>query len=191
MLTITGGKFKGRQVRTLSSHKTRYTPALARRAFFDMIDVTGCTFLDLFGGSGVMSFEALSRQASFALSVEVSRSACSVIRKNRDSLGIVPDEMRIICADFRRALKSFATSSQSFDVIFADPPFEEGFFSDLIKNLGRSTNHLQDSLIVIETSAEYLAELTSCLEPSDFVLSGNKSYSGVNLLFLEVRRDGP
>ena len=191
MLTITGGKFKGRQVRTLSSHKTRYTPALARRAFFDMIDVTGCTFLDLFAGSGVMSFEALSRQASFALSVEVSRSACSVIRKNRDSLGIVPDEMRIICTDFRRALKSFATSSQSFDVIFADPPFEEGFFSDLIKNLGRSTNHLQDSLIVIETSAEYLAELTSCLEPSDFVLSGNKSYSGVNLLFLEVRRDGP
>ena len=191
MLTITGGKFKGRQVRTLSSHKTRYTPALARRAFFDMIDVTGCTFLDLFAGSGVMSFEALSRQASFALSVEVSRSACSVIRKNRDSLGIVPDEMRIICTDFRRALKSFATSSQSFDVIFADPPFEKGFFSDLIKNLGRSTNHLQDSLIVIETSAEYLAELTSCLEPSDFVLSGNKSYSGVNLLFLEVRRDGP
>ena len=191
MLTITGGKFKGRQIRTLSSHKTRYTPALARRAFFDMIDVTGCTFLDLFGGSGVMSFEALSRQASFALSVEVSRSACSVIRKNRDSLGIVPDEMRIICTDFRRALKSFATSSQSFDVIFADPPFEEGFFSDLIKNLGRSSNHLQDSLIVIETSAEYLAELTSCLEPSDFVLSGNKSYSGVNLLFLEVRRDGP
>ena len=191
MLTITGGKFKGRQVRTLSSHKTRYTPALARRAFFDMIDVTGCTFLDLFAGSGVMSFEALSRQASFALSVEVSRSACSVIRKNRDSLGIVPDEMRIICTDFRRALKSFATSSQSFDVIFADPPFEKGFFSDLIKNLGKSTDHLQDSLIVIETSAEYLAELTSCLEPSDFVLSGNKSYSGVNLLFLEVRRDGP
>ena len=191
MLTITGGKFKGRQIRTLSSHKTRYTPALARRAFFDMIDVTGCTFLDLFAGSGVMSFEALSRQASFALSVEVSRSACSVIRKNRDSLGIVPDEMRIICTDFRRALKSFATSSQSFDVIFADPPFEKGFFSDLIKNLGKSTDHLQDSLIVIETSAEYLAELTSCLEPSDFVLSGNKSYSGVNLLFLEVRRDGP
>ncbi|KUK95466.1 MAG: N6-adenine-specific methylase [Thermotogales bacterium 46_20] len=189
MLTITGGRFKGRHVRTLSSHKTRYTPALARRAFFDMIDITGRTFLDLFAGSGIMSLEALSRQASLAVPVEVSRSACSVIKSNRDSLGIASDEIRIVCTDFRRALKSFATSSQSFDVIFADPPFEKGFFSDLVKNFGKFVDYLRDSLIVIETSGEYLAEFTTCLESSDFVLTRNKSYSGVNLVFLEVRRD--
>ncbi|RAM58927.1 hypothetical protein DS65_02340, partial [Mesotoga sp. SC_4PWL113PWK15] len=79
MLVITGGKWARRSIKTPPRRSTRYTPQSARKALFDIVDVSSKTFLDLFSGSGIISFEALSRGAIDVTSVDSSKKACQSI----------------------------------------------------------------------------------------------------------------
>jgi len=110
MLTITGGKWTRRPIKTTARRKTRYTPQSARKALFDIVDVASKSFIDLFAGSGIMSFEAMSRGAAEAISVDVSKKACNLILDNRNELDPSMN-LRIVCADFRRAIPSLISLS--------------------------------------------------------------------------------
>ena len=82
-MRITGGKFKNRIVKTSDQKKVRPTPAKMREAIFSMIgqNLEGCSFLDAFGGSGIMGLEARSRGAHPVLIVENNRASFRVILK--------------------------------------------------------------------------------------------------------------
>ncbi len=189
MLSITGGEFKGRVVRTPSRKMTRHTPSLARRALFDAIDPREAVFLDLFSGSGIMSLEAISRGAAKAICVEVSKTACAGIRTNRSAFGLDNDTLTVICADFRRAIGMLSREYSSFDLVFADPPFERGFLSDVVAHLGQYVQSFLLSSIVIEVSPDLLEEVEEAVRKSNFSVVSIRTYSGVKLVFLEVSTD--
>jgi len=128
-LEITGGLFKGRKIKTVDDSRTRYTPSLVRKAIFDVFDVEGTTFADVFAGSGIVGFEALSRGAKSVTMADLSKRAVKAILQNAEALG-VKERIRVMQIDFRKALK--ALSHDPPDFMFLDPPFNGGYVEEIL-----------------------------------------------------------
>ena len=149
MLAIENGYLKGRKINTVPDKRTRYTPANVRRALLNIIDVEDMNSLEIFGGSGCVSFEFISSGATKATIIETSKKACSTIVKNAKSLKI-NNKIRLICSDFR---KSIAKLNEKYDIIFMDPPFQMGLADEAMKKISENTNiYDEDTLIIVEHS---------------------------------------
>ena len=124
-MRIITGSAKGVKLLTLEGLETRPTAERTKEAVFSMLqfDIEGRTVLDLFGGSGQLGLEALSRGAEFAVIVESSRQAFEVIRRNAQN--VLKDEMdsraKLMKMDYRSAVAQLA--GQKFDLVFLDPPY--------------------------------------------------------------------
>lgn len=124
-MRISGGEFRGRPLFTHKGLDVRPTPDKVRQAFFNIIGekINGARFLDLFGGTGAMGLEAVSRGA--AMSVIVEKDHSNLVIKNAGHLGIGDDpRLRIIRADSFAALEKFAREGDLFDIVYADPPWK-------------------------------------------------------------------
>ena len=125
MLRITGGELRGRSLEAPAGDRTRPTQAKLRQALFNSIqaDLPDARVLDLFSGSGALAFEALSRGAAHAVSVESARPAAKLISKNAAALG-VRERFTLIEDSVDRAWGRLAGP---FDVVLADPPYAAGW----------------------------------------------------------------
>lgn len=122
-MRIVAGKYKGLRLRTPPAEgPTRPTTDRVRESLFSAIGprIEGARFLDLYGGTGAISLEAVSRGAAQATMVECHPRALAVIRRN---LALVdsPPEIRLVRA---RVEKLLAKIEEPFDLVFADPPFK-------------------------------------------------------------------
>ncbi|OIP99540.1 MAG: hypothetical protein AUK35_06605 [Zetaproteobacteria bacterium CG2_30_46_52] len=114
---------RGRTLRVPDIHGLRPTSSRVREALFNILgDISDASVLDLFAGSGVMALESLSRGAKSAMSIEGDRSACEAMKKIQ-SAWPVPN-WSIQNAMLPKVLKLHAGTY--FDVIFADPPYQQG-----------------------------------------------------------------
>jgi 16S rRNA G966 N2-methylase RsmD len=88
-LRVTGGALRGRRV-PVPAGEVRPTSERARQAYFNIVSdrLPGARFLDLFAGSGVFSFEALSRGAAAALAVEQNERQCALIEQTAAAFGV-------------------------------------------------------------------------------------------------------
>jgi 16S rRNA (guanine966-N2)-methyltransferase len=93
--------------------------------------VAGARVLDLFAGTGALGIEALSRGASDAVFVERSRDALRALRKNLAELGLEA-RARVVERDLSLGLGARVLESASFDLVFADPPYEGGWLARLL-----------------------------------------------------------
>lgn len=108
--------------------------------------MTGQTCLDLFAGTGVMGFEALSRGAAAVTLVEKSLAAYQALQQNKRALDAA--KAQLLNQD---ALQFLGSNKQKFDLIFLDPPYNLGWINKILPQL---VAHLQkDGLIYVE--AEY------------------------------------
>ncbi|GAB6188652.1 16S rRNA (guanine(966)-N(2))-methyltransferase RsmD [Marinitoga arctica] len=149
MLTIENGYLKGRKIKIVPDKRTRYTPANIRRALLNIIDVKDMNSLEVFGGSGCVSFELISAGVLKSTIIEVSKKACSTIIKNAKTLQI-DNKIHLICSDFR---KSIAKLNEKYDIIFMDPPFQMGLASEsLSKIIENKKIYDENTLIVVEHS---------------------------------------
>jgi 16S rRNA (guanine966-N2)-methyltransferase len=124
---ITGGEWRSR--RLLGPGKNlhiRPTPdAMRERAFAVLGDrVSGARFLDLFAGTGVNGIEALSRGAHSVVFVERHRAAAHLTSKNIAAFDLPPDRVELIVGKADAAVGRLARRSTTFDIAWADPPFE-------------------------------------------------------------------
>jgi 16S rRNA (guanine966-N2)-methyltransferase len=125
-MRIVGGRFRGRSLATPSSDAIRPTSDRLRETIFNILAhaydgvVEGARVVDLFAGTGAMGFEAISRGASFALLVDDSAAARSLIRENIDRLGL-GGATRL----FRRDATRLGPAGQNgtFSLLFCDPPY--------------------------------------------------------------------
>jgi 16S rRNA (guanine966-N2)-methyltransferase len=103
----------------------RPTTDRTREALFSIIAVRlpGCSFLDLFAGSGAIGLEAWSRGARSVCWVEANRRAAAGVRANAEALGVA--DPKVWVGDAVSVLKK-ELDGGPFDVIFADPPYEWG-----------------------------------------------------------------
>lgn len=128
MLRILGGSHRNRR---LAVPKTGLRPSMAalREALFNILapHIEGARLLDLFAGSGAVGLEALSRGAKEVLFVERDRRGSEVIKKN---LQVIGEEGTVVTSDVIRFLEHF--EGEPFDVVFADPPYAEGQWGELL-----------------------------------------------------------
>ena len=129
-LRIIGGRWRGRRMGFSSVPGIRPTPDRVRETLFNWLgqDLAGAKTLDLFAGSGALTFEALSRGAT--LGVAVDHHAGIVRRLVATAAALGTTALETHCADARGFL---AREKRAFDVIFLDPPFGNADWDALLR----------------------------------------------------------
>jgi 16S rRNA (guanine(966)-N(2))-methyltransferase RsmD len=130
-MRVITGKARGIQLKTPDGMQTRPTADRVKEALFSIInfDVPGARVLDLFGGTGQLGIEALSRGAQKAVFVDAREDACKIIRENlrRTKLEAQGKVMRSDYLDYLKRCK------EKFDIILLDPPYAEVFLENALK----------------------------------------------------------
>ncbi len=141
-MRIIGGNSGGRILKVPKGYDVRPTPDLVKQAVFNSLGerVQDATVLELFGGSGALSLEALSRGAASVVIVEKSHRTARMIRANFDSLHLQPSQLELRTQDAYTAVAQLAQNERTFNLIFADPPYGE-------KNIGKRSVSFAQKLL--------------------------------------------
>lgn len=128
-LRIIAGKFRGRKI-FFSTQNTALRPTLGRvrETLFNWLapNMVGANCLDLFAGSGIFSFESLSRGANFTLSVEQDYDTYKNIIQNKNNLKLIDHEFKTINQDVLFFLKQpNLLFNNMFNIVFLDPPYNQ------------------------------------------------------------------
>ncbi|MBO6262492.1 MAG: 16S rRNA (guanine(966)-N(2))-methyltransferase RsmD [Bacilli bacterium] len=159
-MRIVGGKYRHRQIIYPNDiEHTRPTKDRIREAIFSAIgDITNYEALDLYAGSGAMGLEALSRGAKRCAFVDISNIAIKTIKDNISNLKINEQEYLLIKDKDINALKSFKNKCIKFDIVFLDPPYEQGDYQTIIDILIKDNLLSDNYIIVIEANREVTLE---------------------------------
>ena len=155
-MRIVGGKYRHRLISFPDDMAhTRPTKDRIREAIFSALgDINNALVLDLYAGSGAMGLEALSRGAKKCTFVDVSSMAIKVIRDNINNLKISEAEYLVIKDQDTNALKKFKNDKTKFDIVFLDPPYEVGQYSQIVDILINDDLLNENSVIVIEANKD-------------------------------------
>jgi 16S rRNA (guanine966-N2)-methyltransferase len=117
---IIGGEWRSRVIHFPPTSSLRPTPDRVRETLFNWLGqrLDGLSCLDLFAGSGVLGFEALSRGARRVVMVERDRAAARALRDNAKKLDASGAE--VVESD---AIAYLGRAGETFDVVFIDPPY--------------------------------------------------------------------
>lgn len=123
-MRIIAGEMRSRKLKAPEGMDTRPTADRVKEALFSILGsrVYGARVLDLYGGSGALALEALSRGAESAVICDLSAKACQVISENIASLGCESRAALLRMKD-TAAVAALAKKADSFDLIFLDPPY--------------------------------------------------------------------
>ena len=129
---IIGGAWRRRVVCFPDAESLRPTPDRVRETLFNWLgqDLSGLSCLDLFAGSGALGFEAASRGAARVVMVERSAGVAAALRSNARLLGAA-ERVEIVQADAVKFASSRAAGAPRFDVLFLDPPYNQGWLGRL------------------------------------------------------------
>ena len=150
-MRIISGKFRGRKLNGPSGLELRPTGDRLKETLFNVFGaaVNGAIVLDVFGGSGAIGIEALSRGARQAVFIEIAASACRLIRRNAEICGI-SSGYRIVQQDAFMALRSLAREGFKADIVFFDPPYDFKPYGDVLEITFKRGLLRQPACVVIE-----------------------------------------
>ena len=151
-MRVIAGKYRSIKLNAVDGMNTRPTTDKIKENLFNMIDCYGCKVLDLFGGTGGLGIEALSRGASHVTFIDGSNNAIKVIKSNIEKCKINSTEYSLFRNDFKRALKIFGKKDEKFDIIFLDPPYDKGLIDDALNNIFDNQLCNDGALIICEKS---------------------------------------
>jgi 16S rRNA (guanine(966)-N(2))-methyltransferase RsmD len=126
-MRIIGGMAGGRLFKAPKGFAVRPTPDLVRQAIFNSLGnrVAGARVLELFGGTGALSLECLSRGARQAHCIELSSKHARLIEQNFIAAQLPPGALQVRAQDVFVAVPQLAAAGEQFDLILADPPYGE------------------------------------------------------------------
>ena len=151
-MRVITGKARGVVLKTPEGMQTRPTTDRVKEALFSIIhfDIPGCRVLDLFGGTGQLGIEALSRGAKSAVFVDASDAACKLIRDNLKRTKLENDA-KVVRSDYMEYLRR---CRETFDVIFLDPPYAEVFLENSLNCITEIDILQTNGIIVTERPLE-------------------------------------
>ena len=147
-MRVITGKARGIQLKTPDGMQTRPTADRVKEALFSIInfDVPGAKVLDLFGGTGQLGIEALSRGAASAVFVDAREDSCKLIRENLKRTKLEQDA-KVIRSDY---LDYLNRCREQYNIILLDPPYAEVFLENAIKRITEIDILQSDGIIVAE-----------------------------------------
>jgi len=172
-MIITGGKYKSRKVFAPDENITRPTLSKVRMGVFNTLysmlgDFGNMTFLDVFGGSGIMGLEAISRGFKNVAVYEKNLKAAQIIKKNYSILGLQPD------LKIGDSLKIIEKQTDSYDVAYVDPPYMSGIYEEVFSLLEKKVSYI---------AAEHSADINII----NFYLIKTKNYGGKKVSFYKSK----
>jgi 16S rRNA (guanine966-N2)-methyltransferase len=149
---ISAGEWRSRLLKFPDVDGLRPTPDRVRQTVFNWLgqELHGLSCLDLFAGTGVMAFEALSRGASQVVLIEKSRLAYQALLDNKTALKAT--NAQVLNLD---ALQFLKQNQQLFDVIFVDPPYHQGLINQALPLIKNALS--EDGLIYVEAEFALVA----------------------------------
>ena len=168
-MNITAGIYKGRKIEAPDEKITRPTLSKVRMGVFNTLysivgDFEGKTFLDVFGGSGIMGLEALSRGFDRVKVFEKNPKVAQILKKNYQTVGLKPN---LTIGD---STKLVAKLDEVFDVVYIDPPYMSGIYEDILSKV-------QGGIIITEHS--------EAIEFDGYEVLKQKNYGGKMVSFLK------
>ncbi len=187
-MRIVGGSLRGRPIAVPSGRSVRPTSDRAREAVFNIlahgmgVDLHGARVLDLFAGSGAYGLEALSRGAASVVLIDNAAPSLAVIQTNIEGLEVA-DRARVVRADAAR-LTNGADIPGPFDLVFLDPPYDEGLEAAALESLASAELLDERAVCVVETRSNHDFEA-----PMGYAVEDRRTYGQARISFL--RRAGP
>jgi len=176
-LRIIGGKYRGRRIEPPSNFKARPTTDFAREGLFNIlnnrIDFETSSVLDLFSGTGSISYEFASRGAAQVHLIEKDPKHIAGIKRIINDIGF--ENIRTIHIDVRAYLK---TCSIKYDIVFADPPYDLKWLKELPDMVTVSGVIKEDGFFILE----HPKALSFTKHPQFFE---HRNYGGVNFSFFK------
>ena len=151
-MRVISGKARGVVLKTPEGLNTRPTADRVKEALFSIIqfDLPGTRVLDLFGGTGQLGIEALSRGAKSAVFVDAGEKACALIKENLRRCKMENDG-KVFRSDY---LKYLENCRETFDIVLLDPPYAEVFLENSLKKLSEIDILQSGGIIVAERPVE-------------------------------------
>ena len=179
-MRVITGKARGIVLKTPTGMATRPTADRVKEALFSIIqfEVPASRVLDLFGGTGQLGIEALSREAKSAVFVDEREDACRLIKENLKRTKL-EQNAKVIRSDYMAYLRS---CKDKFDIILLDPPYAEVFLENSLKMI--------TEIDILETGGIIIAERPVGKElPWDFPgFTRSKDYKYGNTLITIYRK---
>lgn len=144
-LRITAGALRGRRL-PVPPHDVRPTSERARQAFFNIVGprIDGARFLDLFSGSGIFSFEAVSRGAAAATAVDHDHGNVERIDRLAKEWNV---RVNAVEGDVVAALPRVR---ETFDIVYADPPYDYRAYDQLLDAIKAHVSLTPEALVAVE-----------------------------------------
>ena len=159
-MRVISGTARGRKLKELEGLETRPTTDRVKESIFNIIqfDIEGRRVLDLFGGTGQLGIEALSRGAASCVFVDARQDAAAVIRENL-KLTRLEDRAQVRQGD---SLAYLQTCGLRFDLIILDPPYQSPLLEQALEAIARIDILNKNGIMVCESGLEkQLPELQS------------------------------
>ena len=176
-MRIIGGKLRGKSISLPNAYKARPTTDFAKEGLFNIInneyEFEGLKVLDLFGGTGAISFEFASRGASQVYCIEMSPVNSNFIKKQASDFNL-----EVLTVVRHNVFEFLEICTKKFDLIFADPPYSIEGLDSIPDKLFANNLLTEIGVFILEHPSEY-----SFKEHPHFVKE--KKYGNVHFSFFE------
>ena len=151
-MRVITGTARGRKLKELSGLETRPTTDKVKESLFNIIqfDIEGRRVLDLFGGTGQLVIECLSRGAASCTFVDIRKEAAALIRENVALCGF-QDRSRVVQGDY---LAFLTGCREKFDLILMDPPYASEMLEKALTSAAGIDILSENGIMVCESAAE-------------------------------------
>lgn len=153
LLRVISGKYRGKGILSPKDFSVRPTSQRVKESLFNIIrtDIYGKNFLDVFSGTGQIGIEAVSNGANVTfvdIDTKLLRENTSEVLKN--------ETVEICSGKFANVFESFSKINKKFDFIFADPPYNDGLYDEIIKYSLPILS--EDGMLILEHSSDLTIE---------------------------------
>lgn len=156
-MRIIAGFLRGRKLNPPTTLPVRPTTDMARESLFNILnnyrDYDECTILDLFAGTGAVSFEFISRGAKEVTAIDINNQCTDFIKATSRQLGI--NNLHVVRTDVFDLLKR---AYKKFDIVFADPPYALDKLASLPDIIFEQNILNEDGIFILEHPREYQFE---------------------------------
>lgn len=181
-MRVIAGENRGHKLKSVPGLTTRPTADRVKEAVFSSIApfLYGCRFLDVFGGTGSIALEAVSRGAAEAVVLEKDSQALQVIR---DNVAACRQQQRVtvLAGDSIASLERLGRQGRQFDLVYVDPPYRAGLYETVLAQLADKQLLAQNGMILLECAKNTSLSVENGL----FFIQKEKCYGDTRIVYVK------
>lgn len=192
-MRVVAGEARGRKLKAPDTLGTRPIIDRVKTALFDILstEVEETRFLDLFGGTGSVGIEALSRGAAHATFIEMNFKVLKLLRENLQTTGLA-DRAETLQGDAFKFLeqksKGTPQTTDPYDIVYVAPPQYHGMAARALEILDTSPLVTEHGLVIVQIHPKE-RETVAAITCQRLALSDERRYGSTLLMFYRVKEE--